>query len=466
MWDIKIHTKCIFPFSYSDVLYDELQEKNDSWIIDEASTTESDIYNYVRDSFLTSNDSELADHSIKIGCAYRYAGGHLPDDFRLKYIHKDNNQEFYIREVHLVLFQTGIGILWFSPEVEGCFSSEEDAIDFYYFLKEMARNLKHNYVFIDSDKDGAKPFFLGTWVDKIVRSISTNITYYPSRTKVIDGKKRLIPDKCLFFHCALLNDNDSVERTIVYLTRGYKNSYRLPYGISSQLYSPFSNVRYYASSEGCGYYALADDDTPAFFSNLKKVNKDYFFLYLLALYQSYTLLHYSELISNKLSATRGDYKKYSSKLENSLDDITTELNVFLAKSVYSSVSHVQHQNEYYNYISEKLKIKENIVSVSAGIEALNNIERNLFEEEEKKKSQLLEGGLTMVSLLALLSAFNDVNELLNNHIYALFPAGRPVITVILNGFLGLVTVWLFKRLFTYWKYSSVRKSKKNQKKRS
>ena len=128
MWDIKIHTKCIFPFSYSDVLYDELQEKNDSWIIDEASTTESDIYNYVRDSFLTSNDSELADHSIKIGCAYRYAGGHLPDDFRLKYIHKDNNQEFYIREVHLVLFQTGIGILWFSPEVVGCFSSEVVAI--------------------------------------------------------------------------------------------------------------------------------------------------------------------------------------------------------------------------------------------------------------------------------------------------------------------------------------------------
>ncbi len=459
MSNIKLETRYIVPFSYETVRFDKLHKLSDSWEIGEDSSIESDIYEYVRNSFITTGNEDSDDHSIKIGCLYKYTGELLPQNFRIKYINGNFEQPFYIRAVHLALFQTGIGLLWFSPDTGKSFSDDEKAVDFNYHMKEMARNERSNYLFRESVEivdgsegnippeklvDGGKrykktaPFYLGVWIDDIISTISPSITYYPHRTRTLDGKKRRLSDKVVLFHCGLLSKCDNSEETLVYLTRGYKGSYQLSDNQLEQIYKPFENVRCFATSEGCGYYALIDDDTPSFFSDLTKVNTDYFLLYMLALYQSYTLLHYSELIAEKLSATQGDYKNYSKKLESSLDDLTTELNVFLAKSVYASVSHIQHQNEFFKRVSQSLLISENIASVSAGIEALNNIERTLYEDEVEKKNRYLNSCLTIVSFLALFSAFNDVNEFLNNHFYTMFPLARPWATFIANGALLIV----------------------------
>ncbi len=475
---IKLETRYVVPFAYEAIQFDKLHEQSDSWEIEEASSVESDIYEYVRNSFITTDNAASDDHSIKIGSLYKYAGELLPQNFRLKYINDNNEQSFYIRGVHLALFQTGIGLLWFSPDTGKSSFDDEKAVDFTYHMKEMARNERSNYLFSESielvdgseeniapDKlvDGGKrykkttPFYLGVWIDDIIRTISSSIKYYPQRTRTIDGEKRGLSDKVVLFHCGSIDKSDDSEKTLVYLTRGYKSSYKLSDDQLEQIYKPFENVRCFATSEGCGYYALTDENTPAFFSDLTKVNNDYFFLYMLALYQSYTLLHYSELIAEKLSATQGDYKNYSKKLESSLDDLTTELNVFLAKSVYASVSHIQHQNEFFKQVSESLLIKENIASVSAGIEALNNIERTLYEDEVEKKNRYLNSCLTIVSFLALFSAFNDVNEFLNNHFYAMFPLTRPWATLIANGILLAVFLTVVILLFRHVIYNPKKK---------
>ncbi len=116
--------------------------------------------------------------------------------------------------------------------------------------------------------------------------------------------------------------------------------------------------------------------------------------------------------------------------------------------------------EFFNYISDKLLIKENINSVSAGIEALNNIENNLYEEELEKKNHFLEGCLTIVSLLAVLSAFNDGNDFVRNYLFKMFAPGQSIAVYLINIVLILIGIVVFGLLFKYIAYRPRRKKKK------
>lgn len=478
MKDLKLTSKYIIPFSFKSLEYNRLHEKNNSWIIEKTGTIESDLFEYVQKSFITSNNIE--DFDKKIACIYRYVGKKLPENFKLKYIHENYERYFYVREVHVALFQTGIGLLWFIPEISGDFSCVDEAIGLTYNLKELARNEYSNAIFkenIELLQEGAEidsqyilpdgkhykkleHFFVGEWIDTIAKTISTCISYYPSRQRIIDGQKRNLPDKALLFHCAVFSDANNWNNNIIYLSRGYKSSYRINKQIDEDIYQPFENVKCYASSEGCGYYAISNNLNDSFYNDLSKVDNDYFTLFLLTLYQSYTLLRYSELVANSLSAKKEDYSVYSKDLEKKLDLLTTELNVFLAKSVYTSVSHVQHQNEFFNYITDKLMIKENVKSVLAGIEALDNIEANLYEEEMKNRNHFLEGCLTIVSLLAVLSAFNDGNDFIRNYYFTMFKPGQPFAVYTVNVILIIIALLVMGLLFKYIVYKPERKHKK------
>ena len=481
MPDIK--SKYIVPFSFKSLEYNKLREKSDSWVVEDSNTLESDIYEYVQQSFITADNIDDSDPDIKIACIYKYVGAFLPENFKLKYANDGAYRYFYIREVHVALFQTGIGLLWFVPEISGKCDKITELVDFTYNLKELARNEKSNCIFRESIEevqddeeipaekmlpDGKRykkdtHFFVGEWIDDIAKTISETITYYPSRVRTIDGVKRILPDKAVLFQCGTVDEIDDIDNGIVYLSRGYKSSYKLNEDLSDEIYQPFQNVKCYASSEGCGYYAIVNKNDQGFFLDLKKVRGDYFSLYLLALYQSYTLLRYSELIAKKLSAKHDDYNDYSKELEDNLDAITTGLNVFLAKSVYSSVSHVQQQNEFFNYVSRRLLIKENISSVSAGIEALNNIESNLYEEEMQKRNHFLEGCLTIVSLLAVLSAFNDGNDFVRNYAKSMFAPNQPAEIYVVNIILLIVAFIVIGLLFKYLIYKPNRKKHKPSK---
>lgn len=479
MPDIK--SKYIVPFSYESLEYNQLHEKSDSWALEDRNTLESDIYEYVQQSFITTENISSADSASKIACIYKYNGDYLSENFKLKYMNAGAYRYFFMREVHVALFQTGVGLLWFVPEISGKCEELSELIDFTYNLKELARNEKSNCIFresieevragddIPADKllpDGKRykkdsHFFVGEWIDNIAKTISGKITYYPSRVRTIDGVKRILPDKAVLFHCGTVELEENIDNGIIYLSRGYKSSYKLNTVLQTEIFQPFENVKCYASSEGCGYYAIVNHDDYAFFGDLNKVRNDYFSLYLLALYQSYTLLRYSELIATKLSAEYDDYSDYSKELEDNLDEITTGLNVFLAKSVYSSVSHVQQQNEFFNYVSGRLLINENISSVSAGIEALNNIESNLYEEEIQKRNHFLEGCLTIVSLLALLSAFNDGNDFIRNYFFMMFAPGQSIAAYVMNVILILIAVLIMVLLIRYLGYKP-NKTKKNK----
>ena len=106
------------------------------------------------------------------------------------------------------------------------------------------------------------------------------------------------------------------------------------------------------------------------------------------------------------------------------------------KSVHTSVSHVQYQNDVYNYIAKRIRIKENVESLTAGVDFLEELQetreeqkrmqqekktaekrqRELEKQEQKEKEEArkrqqeddrLSIGVSILSLLTVISAFAD-----------------------------------------------------------
>ena len=88
--------------------------------------------------------------------------------------------------------------------------------------------------------------------------------------------------------------------------------------------------------------------------------------------------------------------KYLSKLEI----LSEQINLFLVKSLFESVSNVHHQNGLYRYGKTELCIKDDIQSLTIGVDALKNIER---EKSERKISF----ALTVFGFIVVVSAWID-----------------------------------------------------------
>ena len=123
---------------------------------------------------------------------------------------------------------------------------------------------------------------------------------------------------------------------------------------------------------------------------------------------------YSDIIAKKLPANANQYKKFSGVIKKTLVDITTEINVFLAKSVYSSVSYVQQQNDYYNYVANQLRIEDCIDSVKQGLVALEDLETMLYEEEKQEKDKRLQRMLAFISIMSFIPVMQDIVELVRS----------------------------------------------------
>ena len=97
---------------------------------------------------------------------------------------------------------------------------------------------------------------------------------------------------------------------------------------------------------------------------------------------------------------------------------SAEINIFLVKSVYSSVSHISHQNDFYEYLLRRLRIRENIEGLTIGLESLEKLQEarereriqrieSLENEEQELSDDRLNIGLGLISNLALVSAIAD-----------------------------------------------------------
>ena len=248
------------------------------------------------------------------------------------------------------------------------------------------------------------------------------VTYFAKRSNPLDASME-IPDKALLFNYIIFDeeaDEASCIQDIYHLNNGYNARYAMGVDFETHLVKPFEKAYFCATAQGCGYYAIPNASNRHFYLHTKRnrVMMDYFILDILVLYQTYTVLRFTNVMEHELAAESARYLTESADTLTKLKRLSTEINVFLVKSVYSSVSHISHHNEFYDYLIRKYRVRENIEGLTIGLESLQRLqesrEQERLEEIEQKKAKESEHsdnrlniGLGLISILALISAIAD-----------------------------------------------------------
>ncbi len=282
-----------------------------------------------------------------------------------------------------------------------------------------------------------------------------------------------VPDKALLFsYCSLdesevLPEEKTIEEYAFYLATGYKESYMLSKDSKGVFFKPFGNVYWFANQEGCACLTVPDSSNRNFIgeSFVSKVKSDYFILYLKCLNQSFSFLRFAERIEKEYPA---EVDGCMADSEENLERLFTEINIFLTKEMATSVSHVSHQSDYYNYICDRLHINEDVNSVTAGLETINNIIDNRRDDAEASRGAKLRVVMGFISMMSVFSALLAVYEIygffidLNGKI-ELYE--HPIETIILFIFSGLIVfIGISAICYTVKSWKTIRINEKRKKK--
>lgn len=470
-------------------------EKQKLWErrLEEKERTESDLYDYIRSEFKFEDRSDVLSDKKK-GCEWLFwnskdaaqpANGKIKElfyfenDFTL-----DKKISVNITNLGIYLFRNHLGFVWYELEPgRGIELTTDRLIHLQYKLKELNR-AENTFLWekcvgipncgIPYDERNPEyvkymsPFSFGEWINQLLEPLE--VTYAARRKSafksmmkhasafmqktatqktapvyLFDEKKYqyhdMAPDKALLFSYCVIDKSEAFdsfeqERLGYYLANGYKESYHYSVANACNIRRPFSDALWYATQEGVVYLAWPGEDNREAFCNIirGKVSSDYFTLYMKCLYQSYSLLGYAKRIQEELSAVTEDY--FSDKAVDPITNLCAEINLFLTKSMATTVSHIDHQSEFYIYLKAQLHIHEDVKSVTAGLNSLDSLQRELRDKEEARKTQLarqeeqervreemrlaqereaderkrdshIQAGIGFVSILAVFSAFTD-----------------------------------------------------------
>ena len=421
-------TRFIVPFYFDPKIkrFDEAETSSEGkWKLSPKNDQESDLYRFINNCFIEKESSEadsdpLPDNSSALAAMYDYylEKNKLPT---FKYTKEDGSQTNISPEkIGLILFKTGVGFWW----IEIRLNDRDLFIDFNNEFKELARinriGTEITRTIEDNTRVPENAFYhndkIYKYVDNTYRGVMVReqldllgCTYeFVSSRKTDHGD---LPDKALLFNYAIFNSSENFERESYRLTRGYSNNYKISDSLKIDILKPFDNVIMCATSEGCGYYGVKQSEHDVVVE-YPKIAKDYFRLYILALYPSFSLLSFSDRIARKLTLSPEEYGRYSSAIYNESRELNTEI-MYLSKSIYSSVSFVQHQNDFYDFVIKKLKIREGIKSISTGIDALRDLQRNLENEKSEKRGRILNIILAIISIVGILQSVSAVFDIID-----------------------------------------------------
>lgn len=405
-------SRYIIPFSYEGNYSDVCIKINSNWELRKPSDTEQDIYEYVADS-LYSTEKAISESENDIGSLWvprKESKIRFP---RLLYIDSATNEQFkiYSHEIGLSIFRNGIGFVWYDISLRHMDTSFVTntgiIINFQNKFKELNRKSNISRIVLE---DNDRSFVLGEWIEKTLLEDITGKRFYPGRKHCSDSNYlEKVPDKALLYtYYIAFGDLETPElsKLIYRLSSGYDTKYKLPSSVEDSCFIPFENVVWKITKEGCGC-SVNTDEKDSFFTRLfvDKVRNDYFILYLLLLYQSYSLLMYAEKIELQMSANPEFY--LNSKDDTKIQRLLAEMNTFTMKSTHASVSHIQHQNDFYEYGMTRLRIKEDTESVVAGAESLGEMQKLVEEKEKEKNDSVINTALALLSVWAFFSAISD-----------------------------------------------------------
>lgn len=457
--------------------------------------TERDLYNYIKNEYRFENSEDpLSDQ--KMGCEWLFWKSrssvvrngenivemlYFPKGISKKDVSIPKSFHVSITEAGINLYRNGLGFLWYEMALPLKEFDSEKLKQFQNSVRELNRGDKTVLWKKCSDvpkigianvqtREGIKkyitPFSVGAWIEELLSGIKysfiaqrkANFPYMLCESmknvsslecKVIQNSDmnlydyELAPDKAILFsYCALKKEAEDTqserEEMIYHLANGYKNSYYFSPEIRREIKRPFDNVLWYATQEGAAYISWPENDNLEVFTSLipSKMRVDYFTLYMKNLYQSFSLLLYAEKIQKEIPAVQIRQEREEN---NRISELFEEINLFLTKSMATSVSHIHHQSEFYIYLKKQLRIKEDVESITAGLNALDSlqreqrlrkenrrlaeewkaeqkrdhdemIERQKRENREKKSDAKIQAIMGLFALLGISSAFVDCSD--------------------------------------------------------
>lgn len=251
----------------------------------------------------------------------------------------------------------------------------------------------------------------------------------------LNGSKKVC-DKPILYTYISSEVNEKIDDTFIdeekrdlafHICNGYKESYFYSDKIGTNMYQPFANILWAAGNEGCAImawgYGSKDEDkyiesyNYKFYNGffLEKIRGDYFHLFIRNLYQSYSLLMFSERIQYDLSGNRKDYYDDEEQIgdknivENrkEIEILSTDINLFLTKNITTSVSHIKHQNDFYNFLTKAYRIDEESEYIIKGLEALNELSIKQDEMKEEILKSRQESALGIISFVGSLGALSE-----------------------------------------------------------
>lgn len=399
--------------------------------------SEIELYTYLLTIF-RENEKEQKENLTSLGNSYVYStNGKL---FECRTVDKDK-KSFKCKDLGVLLLKNGIGFLWYEIDFAGGEIAVEKYIEFQHEFKELARaqttkfERKIGYDEVKKE-DICEPFCLGKWLADFLASKENGIRFWSERSISSDTEKDIIPDKALLFQYLFVDKatEKDCDNLAFHVANGYDMKYNAPSDMASHTYKPFGNMSFYISKAGMACVVSNNNSNEHFFADQfrEKFIRDYFFLYLLLCYQSYSCAHYSRLLT-KLPADEKFFKKDSVFMDR-LESLNSQVNLFLVKSVFDSVSNVHHQNEVYRYGKEVLCVNDDIQSLTIGLEALRDIEKDKNDKE-------VNNALSYFGLLVVISTLFDGFSLID-WLGDKIAKGQVTIRILGYGGIGILIILL------------------------
>lgn len=217
---------------------------------------------------------------------------------------------------------------------------------------------------------------LGDLLHWILHSSCADIAYFSASGSGL-------PDKAVLMSYVVFTDGPADLRAAAcHLARGYDAKYRISRDDLAACQTLFDNVVCCASFEGCCIAVRPDEDNRSFFVNNPPYGV-YAFIFLLTLYQHYSLLRFSDRMTNGFPSDPDLYLTGASYADD-MQRLITQINTHLMKSDFSTVSHIRSHNLFYDYCKKALRIPEDTQGLTSGFDYLVRL------QADQRRAQIAE----------------------------------------------------------------------------
>lgn len=364
-----------------------------------------------------------------------------PVNQEIIYFGKGFEAKVKISNSYIYLYKNGIGFFSYNFEADDLVDSEHIK----YFLnkyKEYSYPQSALYIDtgkIDNNKKVYKVFMLGPWIVSELKNL--NVKFIPERENIYKSIENIIcndaqihnklympenieleydskycdintiPDKAtLFTYLAFENNYNSTELEMdefaYHVSNGYRDSYKYSPTKDNTPYHPFSNATWSASNEGCAYISYPDESNNKYFTKTlpERIQYSYKYLFIRALYEKISLQMYSNEISESIYYSSDEILKGSNL--NKTRKLQAEVNLFRAKILGTSVSHVSHHLDFYAHIIERLEIEDLSKKLAASLDSINSVQESI-------NSNKINIVLSIISAIQAISAIPEIFYLAN-----------------------------------------------------